>query len=444
MVSRDGARKVWLECTETSQTHSPRGIPRVVNNIVRTRDAVASQFDLQITPVAFSYGVWNPVTCPAAQPQQAPKDPTHKQHSQSTQAVQNLPFSALRRCLAPPPGRSGIFKGPRKILRETRRLARRILAPTISLGETDTLVLLEPRLKAPRGYWSQVAAARAQGTTIATVVYDLIPVTHSHLVGNKHSRRFQSWLHHIAEHSDTFIAISKTIRDELRNYFQATFSDRTWADERFRSFPLGSEIVHGTPGPVRPAVQETFAEQNTYLMVGALEARKNQPFLLDAFEQLWERGVNVRLCLVGAFTRSLAEFIERVEQHPELGRRLYWYKDLNDTEVDYCYRACKALVYPSMVEGFGLPIVEALQHGTTVLASDIPIHREVGGDFCGFFTLESPQPLIEMIINSQQDNTDLGLQSPEHFQASSWQDSSRELIAQCIRGTAASSRLRAA
>ena len=72
--------------------------------------------------------------------------------------------------------------------------------------------------------------------------------------------------------------------------------------------------------------------------------------------------------------RPSAELHEHVEQ----GKRLFWFEDASDAELDFLYSRAKGLVLASFAEGFGLPIVEGFAAGVPVLASDIPVFREVG------------------------------------------------------------------
>ena len=268
---------------------------------------------------------------------------------------------------------------------------------------------------------------------MSTVIYDLIPITHSDYVGRRHVERFQRWLHTAADHTDFFLAISRTVKEELRAHLQEFCPQRAWPEERFHSFVLGADLSVGTNGPVREALRQAFDARNTYLMVGALERRKNQPFLIRAFESLWKAGIDVRLCLVGSYTKGIPGFHQHLTQHAEFGRRLFYFSDLNDSELDYCYRKTRALVYPSIVEGFGLPIVEALQHGKPVLASDTPIHREVGGEYCGFFDLSSTESLVEMIVGFEKFGHVPHTRSMSEYVAPTWERSCRELVETCHR-----------
>ena len=64
-----------------------------------------------------------------------------------------------------------------------------------------------------------------------------------------------------------------------------------------------------------------------------------------------------------------------------------WF-DLSDTSLEHAYSHASALVFPSYVEGFGLPLVEAMQRGLQAMGSDIPVFREIGGEFMAYFDLE--------------------------------------------------------
>ena len=83
----------------------------------------------------------------------------------------------------------------------------------------------------------------------------------------------------------------------------------------------------------------------------------------------------------------------RLTSHPRHGTHLAHFGDLTDAELDHAYRHARALVFPSLAEGYGLPIVEALAAGLPVFASDIPVHREVGGSHCTYFDPHGPGDL---------------------------------------------------
>ena len=424
--------RILFECTPTAQTDLTRGIPRVVRNIIRYGPEVVSEYGGSVSPMVYAYGTWSEARW-GADASVGMFNHVGLRKSSGGLLCGAAPTAGLRRLLFPSPGRGGIRKLPRWAIAESRHLVDHWIRPHITPGARDVLVILDPWWRCPEAFWRTVAKARRNGAHVGTVIYDLIPITHSGLVGQRHAERFRRWLHRAADHTDFFLAISRTVKDELRRYLQESCPGRVWSDQRFHSFMLGADLPVQTGGTVRDSIQQIFGAGSTYLMVGALDRRKNHPFLVDAFESLWKRGFDVRLCLVGSYTKALPEFHSRLVQHAEAGRRLFYCADLNDVELDYCYEKACALVYPSIVEGFGLPIVEALQHGKPVLASDTTIHREVGSEFCAYFDLSSTESLVAMIADRERLGQMPNVRSAAEYVAPTWRLSCRELIETCCQ-----------
>jgi glycosyltransferase involved in cell wall biosynthesis len=122
------------------------------------------------------------------------------------------------------------------------------------------------------------------------------------------------------------------------------------------------------------------------------------------------------------------DMIRRIKKHPRFKKNIFMFNKVSDTELSYCYRNSKALIFPSLAEGFGLPIVEALRHGLPVLASDIPIHREAGGDFCTYFDINDPESLAKIIVNIEKEGRMPQVRDVRECKLLTWQDSCRELF----------------
>ena len=133
-------------------------------------------------------------------------------------------------------------------------------------------------------------------------------------------------------------------------------------------------------------------------MIGTIEARKNHSFAIDALDELWEKFPNRRLCIVGQPGWKGESTIDRITNHRRYQKQLFWFQNATDAEVLYCYRHAKGVIFPSLTEGFGLPIVEALWHQRDTFASDIRIHREAGKSFCNYFSLDSPNNLALQLL----------------------------------------------
>ncbi len=261
----------------------------------------------------------------------------------------------------------------------------------------DVLVLLDCSWHPDT--FAQIEALKARGVAIVAVVYDVIPLTHPGFCDARLVVVFKHWFHWMSRTADGVMAISNATLEEVRDRFYTESAGaspvRPWMD----SFQLGSSLDGvETNGAVREEVKTLFeGGVPVYLMVGTLEPRKNHGYLLDAFDRLWRAGVKVRLCLAGKVGWKCKDLIARIRCHAAFGQDLLMFSDLDDSELDYGYRHARCLVFPAVTEGFGLPIVEAMQRGLRVMASDIAVFREIGGKSIAYFDPVDPESLAAMI-----------------------------------------------
>ena len=120
-------------------------------------------------------------------------------------------------------------------------------------------------------------------------------------------------------------------------------------------------------------------------MVGTLEPRKGQSQILQAFNQMWAKGSENQLVIVGKAGWLMDDFVQQLQSHRMLGNRLFWFDKASDEYLKSIYDASTCLIAASYDEGFGLPLVEAARFGKPILARDIEIHREVAGSSAFYF-----------------------------------------------------------
>ena len=138
------------------------------------------------------------------------------------------------------------------------------------------------------------------------------------------------------------------------------------------------ERVFVTPNGVDPRFFEVRPPEGPYapylLAVGTFEPRKNLPVLLEAFRSLRREGRDLQLVVAGhqAFTQLLP--LGDLAPHVRLTGIV------RDSELQALYAGAACFVMPSLHEGFGLPLAEAMAVGVPAVASDIPALREVGGE----------------------------------------------------------------
>jgi len=311
---------------------------------------------------------------------------------------------------------------------QKREIGERIVELEVHAG--DVLILLDSSWHSD--CFSLVDQLKAQGVSIVSVIYDLIPLTHPQYCHRGLVPIFQHWLKWIAKTADGFMAISQTIRDQMQTYVHQNIKEAKSGHQWFDYFYLGTELdLAGKSSLIRQNLQNVFLKEkdySVYLMVGTIEPRKNYGFLLDAFELLWEEESPVALCIAGKVGWKCQDLVERVKSHVEYNKRLFMFNDLHDTEIEYCYCHSRSLVYPSYVEGFGLPLVEAMQRGLPAMVSDIPVFREVGGDFVAYFDPDKPETLMELILDFEKNGKFPVVKKLKEWSWLNWEDSARQFL----------------
>ena len=194
------------------------------------------------------------------------------------------------------------------------------------------------------------------------------------------------------------VAISKwTARDLISTYGvpqeKVTVVPEA-ADPRFHPLPLDTVA----------AVRARYGLPVRYLLfVGTIEPRKNLSRLLAAFEAVYADGLTDGLVIVGRRGWLYDDFFAALEQSPARDRVILpGY--VPDEDLPAVYAGAQALVFPSLYEGFGLPVLEAMACGTPVLASFASSVPEVGGQAAFYFDPTSEEEITSSVHRLLRDN----------------------------------------
>jgi glycosyltransferase involved in cell wall biosynthesis len=169
----------------------------------------------------------------------------------------------------------------------------------------------------------------------------------------KAGRRFRAYIVSLAAF-DLVVCVSHESRKELL---------QLWSD--FGTLPTET-AVETWPVELNPEEQSPPSKPRGELIVcvGSFEPRKNQITLLGAADKLWESGLTFQLELIGRSTSSFGrKIVAEVRRLHRAKRNVRWLKQVNDQTLHRAYRECRFTVYPSLMEGFGLPIAESLLFG---------------------------------------------------------------------------------
>jgi len=297
----------------------------------------------------------------------------------------------------------------------------------------DQLVLLDSSWHAH--LFPLTERLKREGVGIISVIYDLIPVTHPQFYDAGLVKVFNDWFDWVTRTADGFIAISTTVRDQLREELHRRVGPQRAAQLWFDYFHLGSELdLSDDASVVEPRLIPVFeAQEPVFLMVSTIEPRKNHAYLLDAFERAWAAGSRARLCIAGRIGWKCEALVERIARHPQLNKRLFMFNNLSDKSLEHAYSKATALVFPSYVEGFGLPLVEAMQRGLPAMGSDIPVFREIGGDFMAYFDLADPQTLTDLVERFERSGVFPASRNVAQWQWIGWREASAQMIEHTLR-----------
>jgi len=272
-----------------------------------------------------------------------------------------------------------------------------------------------------------------QGCPVLATAHDLIPLVFPRREGGARNRLINAALK--KEHEvrygrpDHLIAISAATKEDLVRVFglppeRITVIHHAVDKDLFRPEPGEGEAA--------ALARKYQLPKRYFLCVGSDHYRKNQPLVFDAWSRVSSR-VEEGLVLVG---RSLYgdTFQQITASAKEQGveRRVRWLDSIEDHELPAFYRAATAFLAPSLYEGFGMTLLEAMACGTPVAAARASSYPEVGGDAALYFDPRSRDEVQDALLRIAQDpevQDDMrrrGLERAAHF---SWDAAARATVA---------------
>ncbi|WP_292964662.1 glycosyltransferase [Novosphingobium sp. UBA1939] len=282
----------------------------------------------------------------------------------------------------------------------------------------------------------QITRWRRQGCVVATVMYDLLPEQRPRWFNPRTRRNYRRWLRVVTRCSDRIICISQEVARQLEAWIAA----RPWRGNgglQVNHMRLGCDIGRTIPSKGVSAEAASllagWSKSRLVLVVGTIEPRKGHSCLLPAFDLLWSEpaGEDVVLVFVGRPGWRTERLQDRIRTHPmaigsEPDRRFFWFDDASDEFLDCLYRSAHGVIVPSLAEGFGLPLVEALGHGVRVLARDLPVFRAMNLAKVSYFSQDEPV-LLARAISEWLDHGD-GVPALAANPVPTWRDSFGDLL----------------
>lgn len=229
--------------------------------------------------------------------------------------------------------------------------------------------------------------------------------------------------------ADKIVAISIFTKNEILKHYQVP-------EEKI-------VVVHNAVGDnfleakkdanLQEAVRKKYNLPDKFILyVGTLQPRKNIPMLLEAYANVRPRISGVDLVLVGnKKAHNFDPEIDSTLANYNLEKNVFFPGYIESSDLLVFYQIAELFVFPSLYEGFGIPILESMSQETPVLISEIPVHREIAGEAALYFNLKSVDDFSDKLYNSMVDENlrrrikDLGLNRVSFF---SWEKSARKML----------------
>lgn len=264
-------------------------------------------------------------------------------------------------------------------------------------------------LDSPRfGEW-----VRKAGVKPIYLVHDVIPITHPEYCrageAEKHRRRMRTVLSTAAG----VIGNSQATLDELADFARA---------EDLPFPPSLAAWLGVDPLPSSHRLEEP--DRPTFIAIGTIEARKNHMQLLDIWSRLIDRFGDgaPRLLIIGQRGWEARQVFNRLDHDEKLRGHVIELGNCTDSELAAHISSARALLFPSHAEGYGLPLIEALSLGVPVIASDLPVFREIAGDipaYLGPFDSEGWERAISDYCENSADRN-RQIRCMKSFRAPDW------------------------
>ena len=208
----------------------------------------------------------------------------------------------------------------------------------------------------------------------AAMFPDAIPLKFPNIVWPHSVARHPRYMHTLSRFDHVF-GISEEVRQDLLGFWKWQGFDVATSTS---VLPLGADF----DGSNRSSMKEAPPDP-VLVCVGIVEPRKNQTFLLDVAESLWAQGITFELHLVGRVNPHFGrEIVKRVSSLQKRFPQLHFHEAASDKVFAGLLERARAVVFPTIAEGCGLPVLEALWRGLPCVCSDLPVlveHTQAGG-----------------------------------------------------------------
>lgn len=241
------------------------------------------------------------------------------------------------------------------------------------------------------------------------LIHDAIPMSHPNHVPAKSSFDFERAVTTLLPEVENLFFVSEFAKDTFLDFFD----EQQW--QTMKVIRHGSDSFIHKPQNDRPNKNS----RPRFLVVGTLDARKNHKVILEWLESTT---MDIEIDMVGRKGNIQGDIYEGLIKRSLEDPRVRVHEQVNDATLRNMYQNCDLGIFASMLEGYGLPLVEFRSFGKKVVCSDIPPFREIADESCFFFNPASHIDLERAITEA------LGKKEIVEWRGKSWKTAALEYL----------------
>jgi len=233
-----------------------------------------------------------------------------------------------------------------------------------------------------------------KGGRVGLLLHDIIPLRRPEWFEQSLTRRFARWFATTLPEAHLLFTVSQSTARDVRRYAQATGLSIPY---RICVPPIGSDF--GPDGAAQPTLPAPVTGPYV-LFVSTIEVRKNHALLVRVWRRMLDEMAAEQvpsLVFVGKIGWLVGDLIQQLRNTAWLGGKIILIESATDSELARLYRGCLFTLFPSLYEGWGLPVSESLGFGKPCLAADNSSLPEAGGPLARYFDADSVDSAYQMI-----------------------------------------------
>lgn len=257
-------------------------------------------------------------------------------------------------------------------------------------------------------------------------IMDLSYVHFPHLFAASDLYQLKNWTAYSARQATRIVTISNASKNDILSVYKKKSSD---VSVTYLGIKEDSRSKKNDSGLNMEELKQNFGITNKYILfVGTLQPRKNITRLIEAMSLLENK--EVQLVIVGKKGWLYEEILAAPEKFG-VSNRVKFLDFVDNEDLPDLYKHAEVFVLPSLYEGFGLPVLEAMKEGCPVITSNVSSLPEAGGDAALYVDPENTQDIakkIDIVLSDEKLRTTMIKKGYAHIKNFSWEKTAKETL----------------